>query len=230
MKEHLRYLTNRDRKILEFIALYRIGTVDLLATACFHGTSHENVTRVLRRLEGRGLIRKIDAALSFSYFVLAPKGYEALGMEARTPRPLTEQTLPVLLAVAQYCVKNNLCRMTSREFTTTFPELCRPGMNSSNYVVISDGGKNKLQILVVDRGGAAHRIKSRVGRIIGQRKGIPDFSSLMMAGRFRITVLTGTEEQQAKIERRVSRAKFSPVEVTSYVIPELAELLMLRKK
>ena len=230
MKKHLRHLTERDRKILEFIALYRIGTVELLATACFHGTSHENITRVLRRLVGRGLIRKVDLSDDFSYHVMSPRGFQAVGMAARTPPPLTEQTLPIHLAVAQYCVKNGLCRMTSREFTSTFPELCRPGMNSSNYVVISDGGKSKLQILVVDRGGAAHRIKSRVGRIIGQRKGIPDFASLMKAGRFRITVLTGTEEKKKKIERRVSRAKFSPVEVTSYVIPELAELLMLRKK
>lgn len=230
MKKHLRHITKRDLSILEFIAAYRIGTVDLLATACFRVTTHENVTRVLRRLEGRGLIRKVQADSGFSYYVLAPRAMQPLGMEPRTPRPLTEQTLPVVLAVAKYCVGSQLCRMTSQEFTKTFPELCRPKMNSSSYVLIDDNGKSKLQILIVDRGGAAHRIKSRVGRIIGQRKGIPEFASLMKAGRFRITVLTGTEEQRAKIQRRVGRAKFSPVEVTVHVISELAELLMLRNK
>ena len=176
------------------------------------------------------MIRKVEADASFSYCVLASRAFQILGMKPRTPRPLTEQTLPAVLAVAKYCVDNQLSRMTSQEFTETFPELCRRGMNSSNYVLIDDNGKSKLQILLVDRGGAAHRIKSRVKRIIGQRKEIPEFASLMQAGRFRIPVLTGTEEQIAKIQRRVARSKFAPVEVTAYVIPELAELLLLRKK
>jgi hypothetical protein len=52
---------------------------------------------------------------------------------------------------------------------------------------------------------------------------------LMKAGRFRVTVLTGTQEQASKIERRVSRRPCAPVEVRAFVIPELADLLLLRR-
>lgn len=230
MKKQLRHLMPRDRSIIEFIARYRIGTVDLLAAVCFRDSSRENVSRVLRRLEVRGLVRKIDTTNGFKYYVLTRPAFQFLGLKARTPRSLTENTLPIVLAVAIYCVQCKLCRMTSQEFVERYPELWRPGMKSSNYVLINDNGKSKLQILVVDRGGLAHRIKSRVGRIIGQRKGLPNFESLMKAGRFRITVLTGTAEQEAKIQRRLCRSTFAPVEVTTYLIPELAELLLLRRK
>ena len=93
----------------------------------------------------------------------------------------------------------------------------------------TDDGKLRLEQLLVDRGGAAHRINSRVRRVIAQRKALPKFHALMKAGRFRITMLTGTREQAAKIERRVSRRPFGPIDVTTFLIPELAELMMLRK-
>jgi hypothetical protein len=96
-------------------------------------------------------------------------------------------------------------------------------------VLVDIDGKLRLEMLLVDRGGAAHRINSRVRRVIAQRKGLPNFHALMNAGRFRITVLTGTQEQASKIQRRVSRRPFGPIEVTTFVIPELAELLMLRR-
>ena len=86
-----------------------------------------------------------------------------------------------------------------------------------------------LEMLVVDRGGAANRIRSRVKRIISQRKSLPHFVALMQSGKFRITVLTATTQQQQKIKRRLGD-KFHPVEVTAVVIPELLDLLMLRKK
>ena len=50
----------------------------------------------------------------------------------------------------------------------------------------------------------------------------------MHAGKFRITVLTGSPQQQRKILRRVDK-QFVPIEVTAVVLPELADILMLRK-
>ena len=82
------------------------------------------------------------------------------------------------------------------------------GCASSNYLLVDIDGKLRLELLLVDRGGAAHRINSRVRRVIAQRKGLPKFHALMKAGRFRITVLTGTQEQASKIERRVDRRPF----------------------
>ena len=49
-------------------------------------------------------------------------------------------------------------------------------------------------------------------------------------GCFRITVLTGTPEQQAKIEHHIQRESFEPIEVTTALVPELADLLLLKKR
>ena len=230
MHEHERYLTERDLAMLDFVFRYRAGTEDMFSCQFFPETdSHKNVTRVLGRLQGRGLLRKESCDHGLSYYTLTPRGYRALGLAPRTPRPLTEQSLPVVLAVAFYCVGNGLRRLTCKEFTELYPELWRPGMRASNYLLVDIDGKLRLELLLVDRGGAAHRINARVRRVIAQRKGLPKFHALMKAGRFRITVLTGTREQARKIERRVRRRPFGPIEVTTFVIPELADLLMLRK-
>lgn len=230
MKPYERHLTERDHDILEFVVRYRIGTSELLRKACFEPhTTTENVTRVLQRLQRRELVHRVVAPNGFSYCTATRRTLELLGAEPRTPRPLTEQTLPVLLAVATYCVAKGIRRLTSHEFSDLYPELWRPGMRSSSYVLVEIDEKLRLELLIVDRGGAAHRINSRVRRVIAQRRGLPKFQALMKTGRFRIAVLTGTPEQAEKINRRVHRRPFGPIEVTTFVIPELAELLMRKR-
>jgi hypothetical protein len=230
MKEHERHLTDRDQKVLEFIVRYRIGTTELLRRQCFKpATTLDNVNRVLQRLDRRGLVHRVTSPNGFSYCTPTRRTLEIFGEEPRSPRPLTEQTLPVVLAVATYCVAKVIRRLTNKEFEDLYPELWRPGMRSSNYVLVDAGGKLCLEMLLVDRGGAAHRINARVRRVIAQRKGLPKFYALMKAGRFRITLLTGTQEQADKVHRRVSRRPFGPIEVTTFVIPELAELLIRRR-
>jgi hypothetical protein len=230
MKKHERHLTQRDREILDFVVRYRIGTCDLLRQHCFSpGTTSENVQRVLLRLERRGLLRRVSDGNQYSYWIATRQTFRLLGHPTRTPRPLTEQTLPIVLAVATYCVTSGIRRLTSDEFQELYPELWRPGMRSSNYVLVHMDDKLRLEMLLVDRGGAAHRINSRVRRILAQRLRLPAFCSLIKAGRFRITVLTGTPEQQNKIRRRLDRTRLGPVDVSTFVIPELAELLLLRR-
>ena len=230
MEEHERHLTDRDLEILEFVMRYRIGTNTLLRDHCFESESSlKNVDRVLLRLERRQLLKKWELDAGRSYFTMTRRGLALNTDDPRTPRPLTEQTLPIVLATATYCVANGVRRLTREEFDETYPELCRPGIRSSSYTLVKTEDGIKLEMLVVDRGGAAHRIRSRVRRIVAQRKPLPRFRSLMRAGKFRITVLTATAEQQGKILRRVGGTKFAPIEVTAVVIPELADILMLRK-
>lgn len=230
MKKYIRHLTDRDLKILDFVTRYRVGTNVLLRDYCFEeGTSLSNVDRVLRRLERRKLIQKTQLDQSRSYYTMTRRGLALKVDNPRTPKLLTEQTLPVYLAIAEYCTANGLKRLTKDEFVKGYPELTRPGKGNGNYTIAKSGGRIVLELLVVDRGGAAHRIRSRVRRLIHQRKDLPHFVALMEAGKFRITVLTATPEQRWKIGRRIGRS-FSPIEVTAVVVPQLAEILMLRRK
>lgn len=230
MKRHKRHLTKRDVAILEFIARYRVGTNLLVRDQCFETeTSLKNVDRVLRRLEKRRLIRRTVLDESRSYYTMTRRGLGLTSDNPRTPKLPTEQTLPIYLATASYCIANRFKRLTKDEFAERYPELTRPGKGNCNYTVGRVDGLIKLELLAVDRGGAANRIRTRVKRLVAQRKDLPHFFALAQAGKFGITVLTGTQEQQWKIHRRVGNS-FSPIEVTAVVIPELASLLMLRKK
>lgn len=230
MPKHRQRLNARDREILEFIFRFRVGTNALLRESCFEAdTTLKNVDRVLRRLERHKLIKRHYLAEGLAYYTPTRRGLSLSTDEPRTPQPLTEDTLPKLLAIATYCVANGVRRITKEEFVKKHPELTRPGKGNANYVLVDADGCTKLEWLTVDRGGAAHRIRSRVRRAIAQRNGMPHFLALMQAGKFRITVLTATPEQQWKIHRRIGDS-FKPIEVTAYVIPELADLLMIRKK
>lgn len=230
MKEQERHLTERDLAMLQFVFRYRIGTEDLFAREFFPKTgSLKNVKRVVHRLEQRGLLRKESPAKGFAYYTLTPRGCRVLGLSPRTPRSLTEQSLPVVLAIAFYCVRQRLQRLTSKEFSDLYPELWRLGLRSSSYVLVDTPTGLKLEMLLIDRGGMARRIRGRVRRAIAQRSGLPDFVSLIQAGRFRLRVLTATAERQNKIRWHIRRQSFGPVEVTTAVVPELADILLLRK-
>jgi hypothetical protein len=230
MEKHERYLTKRDKKILDFITRYRIGTNALLRDACFEADiGLKNVDRVLLRLERRKLLRRTKLDAGQSYYTMTRRGLALKDENAKTPPPLTEQTLPVVLATASYCVSNGLYRFTRDEFVERYPDFTRPGICSSNYALRKTEDGFTLELLVTDRGGAAHRIRSRVRRFVWQRKDMAQFASLMRDGKFRITVLTATPEQRWKILRRIGDS-FRPIEVAAVVIPELADLLMLRKK
>ena len=230
MKKHKRHLTKRDEKILAFVTRFRIGTATLLRDHCFEpDIGLQNVDRVLLRLERRKLLRQSTFDTGRFYYTVTRRGLALKDKDAKTPEPLSEQTLPKLLATACYCLAEGLHRFTKDEFVERYPNLAPPGVCSSNYALRRMDAGYKLELLTVDRGGAAHRIRSRVRRFVSQRKDIRPFFSLMQAGHFRITVLTATPEQRWKILRRVGDS-FGPIEVAAVVIPELADLLMLRKK
>ena len=230
MRTHERRLTPRDMEILNFVYRYRAGTEEMLAEQVFSDKdSWSNIRRVLRRLERRGLLRRESWGKGFGYYILTPRGCRVLGMSPQTPRPQTEQSLPVVLAVAYYCVRHREERLTAKEFAELYPSLWQPGMRSSNYVLVDTPNDLKLEMLLVDRGGAARRVRSRVRRAIKQRSVLPDFVALMEIGRFRLNVLTATTEQCDKVYRQLDKESFAPVEVVSTVVPEVAQLLLLRK-
>ncbi len=229
-KGYERNLSRRDLAILDFVARYRVGTEGMLRKVCFSPEDRiENVRRVLFRLEKRGLLSRFECGRTFTYFVMTRRGLGVLGLPRRTPRPLTEQSLPVQIAVASYCVDHGVRRLTNSEFRNLYPELWRPGLQSSNYVLVESDEGLKLSMLIVDRGGAARRIQARVRRIVAQRSGLTKFVELMRARRFRVVVLTGLPEQQAKIDRQLGRNSFGTVEVVTALVPSLAEILTMRR-
>ncbi len=226
-KQHERHLTPRDADILKSVIHYRALTNRLLFQACFESDlGMKNVNRVLLRLERRGLLRRVTFDVGHSYFAPTSRTFVLLEKRAYTPRSISEQALPCILATATYCIASGQRRLTAPEFRKRFPELWRHGMGASSYVLANEATDPHLELLLFDRGGMANRIRSRVRRAIAQRINIPEFCSLMGEGGFHITVLTGTVEHQAKIQRRVSSGEFDPIEISVVVLPDLKDLLV----
>lgn len=226
-KHHERHLTPRDFAILNAVIHYRALTNRLLFQACFESDlGMKNVDRVLLRLERRQLLRRVTFDIGHSFYAPTRRAFVLLGMRPHTPRPITEQTLPCILATATYCIESGHRRLTAKEFRKRFPELWRHGMGASSYVLANESTDPHLEFLLFDRGGMANRIRSRVRRAIAQRIDNPEFCSLMSEGGFHITVLTGTPEHQTKIQRRVSSGEFDPIEISVVVLPELKDLLV----
>ena len=228
MRKGEQYLMERDRRILHFVNRYRAVTADMLAVRIFdRQPANVNVARVIRKLVDRRLLRKVSYGGQQYYLVLTRRGAREIGAAARTPRPLTEQSLPVVLAIAWYCVRSGEDRMMAREFRERYPERWRPEFQCSSYYVFRSEDLWKLGMLLVDRGGTARRIKGKIRRIVMQRESISEYMSLINARMFRVTVLTGVQTQQDRIRRQLGCGWYRGVEVTTELIPELGELLTI---
>ena len=136
--------------------------------------------------------------------------------------------MPVAWAVAWYCLRANVTRLTDREFRSRLPSLWQPGSRSSNYYLFEHQGHTKLGMFIVDRGQRHRDCPGKFGRVIRQRDELPAFVALMESGRFRVTVLTGVAGQQLNLCRQLQGKQFGNVEVQVAVVPELGPLLTMR--
>ena len=224
------HLSNRDRSILEFVGRYRAATPDLLQRSCFRRRdSDANVRRVLARLVKHRLLAEHGVGTSAKYYTPTRRGLSETSFPSRTPRKLTEQTLPELLAVAEYCTAKKFRKFTPTEFALLFAELWWSGSRSSVYIPRRVAGKLHLQLLLIDRGGADRRITSRVRRVIAQRSRLPKFRVFIRSGRFEIVVLTGLVNQQTRIDRQLHRNSFGAVSVSTALMPSLGNSLTLER-
>ena len=147
MRKGIQYLTDRDRAILRFVNRYKVTTDDMLAQKFFGLESRNaNVLRVTRKLVERNLLRRMALGGRDTYLVLTRRGCKAIGVLDRTPQPMTEQSLPSALAIAYYCVRHGVERWTTAEFIEVYPELHRPGLNSSRYYVFEDDKDGKRSL------------------------------------------------------------------------------------
>jgi hypothetical protein len=222
------YVTVRDRLILTFIDRYRAATEELLREAVLsRGKRQANVSRIARRLVRSGLIHKVPYGRGKSYLVLTRRGYQAIDVAERRPRPLAEQSLPIVLAIAWHCARTGVTRFTDREFRQRYPELWTTGVRCANYYLLETPQGLQLGMFLVDRGATPRRIKSKIRRLVTQRDKLPLFDELIRSGRFRITVLTGLPAQRQNIRRYLKRHSFWNVEIEVALVPELGDLLTL---
>lgn len=218
-------LARRQMRFLAFIARYRAATDELLRRKFAHAHKDcEFIRRTMIRLVRKGYVREFKIGKGEWYYILSRRGARVVQRIDHTPRLLTEQSLPVALGIAYFCVKHGLNRYTAAEFRKKYPDLSLPSLRSSVYYSVETDVGMKIGMFVVDAGATPRRLRGKIRRLIGKRFSLPRFVSLIHAGRFRVTVLVSTETQWRKLTADLANHSFGYVEVEVAWVPELEHL------
>lgn len=246
MRKGTHYLMDRDYEIIDFVHRYKVATDDMLAEKFFGlERRNANVLRVTRKLVERNYLKRVKLCGSESYLVPTRKACRVLEENERTPKPLTEQSLPASLAIAYYCLRNGVQRFRGSEYARFFPLMHKPGLDGSRYYgrvqdyafeeydqdatdYIDHYFDIRLGVFMVDHGGTAHRIKSKVHKFFKKREDLEVFMDLVYEDQVEITVLTGLEGQQRIVERNIRDFDCHGVKIQSALIPELGDLLTMK--
>ena len=219
-------ISERDRKLLEFVGQYRLGTDDLFRRVFFPDvTDLRAVRKVTFRLVQLNDLRKFQLNPKAAYYVLAPRACRLVGAKVREPVPFTEQSFPGALAAAGFCVATGAKRYTAAKFQAGHPDLCKPGQCRSNYFKEEVEGRFTLGMFLFDRATSPKRMSAKVRKVISQRYSMPAFRDLILADRFQLVILTGYTEKRLELDRTVRVGHRGPVRVRVAVVPELGDLL-----
>ncbi len=217
-------LARRQMRFLAFIARYRAATDELLRRKFAHAHKDcEFIRRTMIRLARKGYVREFKIGKGEWYYILSRRGARVVQRIDHTPRLLTEQSLPVALGIAYFCVKHGY-RYTAAEFRK---EISRPESAESSFVGL---------LLRRDRRGNEDwhvRGRCRCHAKATSRKDPPSHRQAVLpaslrlsyhSGRFRITVLVSTETQWRKLTTDLANHSFGDVEVEVAWVPELEHL------
>ena len=219
-------ISDRDRKLLEFVGQYRLGTDALFQSAFFPDATEARVVRkVTFRLVQQNYLRKFQLGLKAAYYVLSPRACRLIGVKVWEPVPFTEQSFPGALGAACYCVASGAKRYTAAKFLQSHPDLCKPGQCRSNYFKEEIEGKFALGMFLIDRATSPKRMMGKIRKVIGQRYPMPAFRDLILQSRFQLVILTGYTEKRIALELAVRAGHRGPVRVRVEVVPELGDWL-----
>lgn len=216
----------RDREILKHIARYRLTTDDVLLQLFFEHTEYKNaIDRVMKRLARQGWVR--------SYVYRGTEKYHMLGLKAARlldaphyPRPVTEQTLPALIAILCYCVRYKVKRIEESGLAKEFASLCVPEFAGASYYAdrTIDPPRTRLHLIIVDRNNTIRRLNRVVSRAVVRRYRYASFHDLIQKQHFALTIVTTSERRKQFIEKKIeNESRLVPHRVR--VVPDYAPLL-----
>lgn len=223
-------LQERDRKILEHIARYRLSVKEALQqTPIFQGESEEMVKQVMARLRRGGYVRSAPLYEQRHYWHLTVRGCHELLEHERLGKPLREEAKRRAFATLSFCCCKyaERTRLTSKEFKAKFAEFYLPGDRIEYYLDRERGFPRLGYIRVDSRGlrGRWTRIISQLHQDIHKRADRPGFRDLILHGRFVMAVLTGTPDKAERLSELIQEKGFPPeVEIKCHVVPELIPL------
>lgn len=214
-------LKPRDLQVVEFVARYRLATVEALRRAVLPDLSANAIAKLVNRLDALDLLRKYTLCHPVRYFVLGEAGAKAVGRRFKRTWALGPQSLPIEYAVLSYCTNRYppRRRLTVQEVRAGWPWL--PAVSAAAPHAL-DGSSPTLELLRVDLGGPADHVARKCARDVNARRRFAEFAALVATGRFRLVVITATPEKAAAVRQALDRHVWpSGLRIHASVLPQL---------
>ncbi|RIK76993.1 MAG: hypothetical protein DCC67_13220 [Planctomycetota bacterium] len=211
----------RDRQILDHVARYRLSTREFIQRHFFAEAGKSAVSKVVGRLVADGYLRVCRLANGFHYYVVGQQGREFTDAASDADRPFTEQSFPLAYGFLAFCSAHGVRRLTSSEFQTTFPELCRPRMKTGSFYADARHTPARLGTVLVDRGNPPKLIIRKLQRLLAQHYRLPNFAQRIQAGQFCVTILTAWPLKQRLLASAVKLGFRAALPVEVVTVPEL---------
>ena len=192
--------SQRDRKIIDHVARYRISTNEVLHKFFFERRQPNAVSKVTARLCRAKLLARFTLCHPRSYLTLGPLAAQQLGIPLHRTYPLGPQSLPTEYAVLAYCsfASTPRVRLTLSELRQRCPWMPSPLLDFP-YCLAPALDTPVLELIRVDLGGKPDHVARKCGADIQVRRPMPEFEQLVREGLFRLVIITGTTEKATAI-------------------------------
>ncbi len=236
-------LGQRDRRVLDHLAVYQHSWLEVLHVAAFVGLQAGAVESTLRRLTGSKppLVRTQPLYGRRVYYQLTYAGARALDLSHRVAESLGRTTIVRQFAMQSFLFlgKGEQRHLLSKpQLTTVFDVVGQRLPRAHFYLASTDEADKRFGFVMVDFGSdprrCANRVVNRALRLIAA----PKVRSLAVAGLFEISLLTMMASKRRALYQRLKVSKrsggmmslrtdagFVKVRLRIHVVPGLLELI-----
>ncbi len=203
-------LGERDRKILRFVARYRLATLDILWATFFPGQGRDAAKSTVRRLLGKGPTFRHLRPQSLDgkrvAYRLTRRGCGEVGVSEKLARPLGPRAKVERLAVLAFLQaapdrRKPITGQKLRDFLDLGPGERLP--KATFYLEEADS-RTLLGVLFVDCGGHPRGIATRTARKVSRYLDEHWFDDEIRAKRFVVTILTGRKTKVTSLSKYVT--------------------------
>jgi hypothetical protein len=203
----MRAIADRDRKVIDHVARYRLTTIPALTKTVLHGLSANAAAKIANRLTSAGYLQKFTLLHPARYFVLGNKAAAMLGRSGRQGMAPGSQSLPTDYALLAYATLGGQSRL--RMFRSELTSLC-PWLTNRLATAphCYDPKQELIELIRVDLGGSADHVARKCAADLRERLAFPEFVQMVARGQFRLVVITATREKAAAIRQAMNRREW----------------------
>lgn len=217
----------RDARILQHVARYRLTTNEVLHRAFFSHALPNAVVKITNRLVQTGLLCKFPLVHPQVYFTLSDLAAKRLGLGSHRCLPLGPQALATELATLLYCTagQHKYLRLAPLEVHTRFPWLTATTKHDVFAVRHVECQVSSLQWIRTDLGGPSHHVVRKAMRRLRKWTGSPAVDTAIRDGNLSVVFLTPTPEKLQSVRAAIEHHDWPDgLSIHLAVIPQLLPL------